>query len=136
VVQENAGMGVCEEKAKVFLLISSYAPKCALKVGVCCVYVLFGKFGILIHCDVCGETVVYDSVGSEPVRGITKYSLRFCHLGPNCGKDRRPNFEDAIHEGNWAVVCRVVWFGFIRLVYEFCGAYAPTATQEPVRTGH
>jgi hypothetical protein len=46
-------------------------------------------------------------------------------LRSNGGEDRRPNLEDGFHEGEWAVVCRVVWVGFVGLVYSFRGAYAP-----------
>jgi hypothetical protein len=66
---------------------------------------------------VCGEIIVYVFVGSKLVRGITKYSLGFRRLGLNGGEDRRPNLEDAVHEGDWAVVCRVVRIGFVGLVY-------------------
>ena len=72
----------------------------------------------------CGEAIVYVSVGSEPIRGVAKYSLGLCRLGSNCGEDRRPNLEDAVHEGDWTVVSRVVWVDFVGLVYSFRGAYA------------
>ncbi len=92
-------------------------PKCAFKVGVRCVNVLFGKFGVLVHCDVSREAIIYVSVGSEPVRGVAKYALGLRRLGPNGGEDRHPNLENAVHEVDWAVVCRVVRVGFVGLVY-------------------
>ena len=94
-----------------------HTPKFAFKVGVRCVYVMFIKFGVLMHCDVRGEAIVYVSVGSEPVRNFAKYSLGLRRVGPNGGEDRRPNLEDAVHKGDWAVVCRVVRVDFVGLLY-------------------
>jgi len=102
-----------------------HTSKCAFEVGVCCVYVLFREFGVLIRCDACEEAIVYVFVRSEPVRSIAKFSLRLRFLRSNGGEDRRPNLEDGFHEGEWAVVCRVVWVGFVGLVYSFRVAYAP-----------
>ena len=94
-----------------------HTSKCAFEIGVRCVYALFRKCGLLIHCDVCGEAIVYVSVGSEPIRDVAKYSLGLRRLGSNGGEDRRPNLdEDEVHEGDWAVVCRVVRVGFAGLV--------------------
>ena len=65
-------------------------------------------------------------MGSEPVSGVAKYSFGLRRLGPNGGEDRRPNLVDAVHEGDWAVVCRDVRVGFVgHAWYEFRGAYAP-----------
>ena len=95
-----------------------HTSKCAFKVGVCCVYVLFRELGVLIYCDACGEAIVYYvSVGSEPVHGVAKNPLKLRRLGSNGGEDGRPNLEDAVHEVDWAVVCRDVWVGFVGLVY-------------------
>ncbi len=73
---------------------------------------MFREFGVLIHCDVHGEAIVYVYVGLEPVRGAAKNSLGLRRLGSNGGENGRPNLEDAVHEGDWAVVyCR--FFGIV-----------------------
>ena len=82
-------------------------------------YVLFREFRVLIHCDVCGEAIVCVSVGSEPVRSVAKYSLRVRRLGSNGCEDRRPSLDDAVHEDNWAIICRVVWVGLLGLYMSF-----------------
>ena len=64
---------------------------------------MFRKCGVLVHCDVCGEAIVYVSMGSKPVSGVVKYSLRLQRLNSQGGENRCPNLEDAVHEGDWAV---------------------------------
>jgi len=82
------------------------------------VYMLYLQSLVSSYIVMCVERLAYMFfVGSEPVRGVAKICLGLRRLGSNGVEDRRPNLENAVHEGDWAVVCRVVRVRFVGLVY-------------------
>jgi hypothetical protein len=74
---------------------------------------------------VCRYAVVYAPVRLKTIGRITKDSLKFSSLGAYDGKYRCPKFEDAVHEDDEAVVCRVIWDVFFRFLHELGGTIAP-----------
>ena len=70
-------------------------------------------------------------MGSKAIGHITTYSLRFSSLGAYDGQDRCPKIEYAVHEGDGAVVLRIMWVVFVwyiymslvALVHHFWGVY-------------
>ena len=76
----------------------------SLDVGVCCVDVSLGEFGVLVHHNVGGEAIVDLPVRSKAVSCVAEYALCFCRVGPYAGEDGRPEFQDEVNECNWYVV--------------------------------
>ena len=75
-----------------------------LEVGVCCVDVVLGEFGVLVHHNVGGEVVVDLHVRSKAAKCVAEDALCVCRVGAYVGEDGRPEFQDAVYECNWSVV--------------------------------
>ena len=73
----------------------------------------------------CGETVVYASVGAESVGGVTEDAQGFRGVCAYVCEDGCPEFEDAVHECDGSIVRGVVRVFFVGLVYECGGTGAP-----------
>ena len=65
----------------------------------------------------CGEAIIYGSLGSESVRDVVEDPLGLHRSCSYSGEDRRPYLEYVIHEGDGSVVRRVVWDNFVGFVY-------------------
>jgi hypothetical protein len=53
---------------------------------------------------VSGEAVVYLSVSAETIGCVTEYAVRFRCVCAYICEYGGPEFEDAVHEGDWAVI--------------------------------
>jgi hypothetical protein len=81
-----------------------HAPECPLEVRVRCIYAIFLEFSVLIHHDVGCEVVVYLSVGAKAVRCVTEIPVCFCCVCAYICEYGGLELEDAVHEGDWAVI--------------------------------
>ncbi len=73
----------------------------------------------------CGQAIVDVAVGAKSVNGVAEASLGPRRMCPDCGEDGCSDLKYAVHVDNGYVVRRVVWVGFIGVIYEFCGTNAP-----------
>jgi hypothetical protein len=73
---------------------------------------------------VCGQAIIYASMGAESVRGVAEHPLGLRHLCSDSYEDGSPYLEYAFHESDGSAVRRVVWVRSIGFVYQCRSANA------------
>ena len=73
----------------------------------------------------CRSAIVCVLVGSKSISRAAKDSLGFGSMGAHDCKNRCPKFEYVFHEGDEAVVRRVMGIVCFRFIYELGAAGAP-----------